>query len=581
MLPTPVINANEPLMVDIEKGSITEIKNIFISALTPLIAAVKTLKNEVVEAFAPDPEESVDRGKDLMEITAPSEGKDKPEFDTKGGGFGLGAFKAIIIGALGLLALKFKDELQTLINTIKFPQILAGLAGIAKLFTLGFVDIMAKIKKLKLIAGLGGAGPVSRFLSFFGNLFTRIGKFGTTLMNTFKFLKPVLGIFSKLALPLTVIFSLIDAVKGFIEGYKDGGIIDGVLTAIGSVLGGLVGLPLDLLKNILAFLLEKMGFEQVAEAMKDFSFKEMIKNVFGGIVQFFEKIPEVVEEFLRGLGKIGNFVADKFFGKDKENEIKKREKTQEDAQADIDKEKGRQDELAGLEEVADKKIGGRKNRAKRQIQAKKAASQRRQFEAEDKQSKAAIENVALKSGGEGSKLSVREYIANLKAGNYKTQEEAEKALGRKFTETEKKFLPEFATADKMSLEEALDKEDFAADVEAEVLERPKRKRLKRGRKDSLAADVVRAKAGVDLDAPGTTQVKLEEGKITEGKVLDKPDPVGTPPIIAPSDNSQTNNDNSQTHNNTTHNNYGGDGPMNTKNNDGSLFGATTYASADL
>ena len=133
----------------------------------------------------------------------------------------------------------------------------------------------------------------------------------------------------------------------------------------------------------------------------------------------------------------------------------------------------------------------------------------------------------------------------------------------------------------MSLEEALDKEDFAADVEAEVLERPKRRRLKRGRKDSLAADVVRAKAGVDLDAPGTTQVKLEEGKITEGKVLDKPDPVGTPPIIAPSDNSQTNNDNSQTHNNTTHNNYGGDGPMNTRNNDGSLFGATTYASADL
>ena len=82
MLPTPVINANEPLMVDIEKGSINEIKNIFISALTPLITAVKTLKNEVVEAFAPDPEERTDRGKDLQNIEGLSEGKDKPEFDT-------------------------------------------------------------------------------------------------------------------------------------------------------------------------------------------------------------------------------------------------------------------------------------------------------------------------------------------------------------------------------------------------------------------------------------------------------------------------------------------------------------------
>ena len=295
MLPTPVINANEPLMVDIEKGSINEIKNIFISALTPLITAVKTLKNEVVEAFAPDPEERTDRGKDLQNIEGLSEGKDKPEFDTKGGGFGLGAFKAVIVGALGLLALKFKEELQTLINTIKFPQILAGLAAVAKVFTLGFVDIMGKIKKLKLIAGLGGAGPVSRFLTTFGKFTTRVAKLGNTLMSTFSFLKPVLGIFSKLALPLTVIFSLIDAVKGFIEGYKDGGIIDGVLTAIGSVLGGLVGLPLDFVKNIFAFILEKLGFDQVAEAMKDFSFKDMIKNVFGGIVDFFAAIPRFVE----------------------------------------------------------------------------------------------------------------------------------------------------------------------------------------------------------------------------------------------------------------------------------------------
>ena len=44
------------------------------------------------------------------------------------------------------------------------------------------------------------------------------------------------------------------------------------------------------MKNIFAFILEKLGFEQVAEAMKEFSFKEMILNVFGGIADFFKSI---------------------------------------------------------------------------------------------------------------------------------------------------------------------------------------------------------------------------------------------------------------------------------------------------
>ena len=587
MLPTPVINANEPLMVDIEKGSINEIKNIFISALTPLITAVKTLKNEVVEAFAPDPEERTDRGKDLQNIEGLSEGKDKPEFDTKGGGFGLGAFKAVIVGALGLLALKFKEELQTLINTIKFPQILAGLAAVAKVFTLGFVDIMGKIKKLKLIAGLGGAGPVSRFLTTFGKFTTQVAKLGNTLMSTFSFLKPVLGIFSKLALPLTVIFSLIDAVKGFIEGYKDGGIIDGVLTAIGSVLGGLVGLPLDFIKNIFAFLLEKLGFDQVAEAMKDFSFKDMIKNVFGGIVDFFAAIPRFVEKGLRALGKAGNFIADKIFGKDKDNEIAKREEIQKDAQEVIDKEKGRQQTLDTIEEGVDKseRAGtGRQNRKKRQIQQKRAASQRRQIAAEDEQSKAAQENLALKTGGPKGEenLTKREFYAKLGAGEIKSVEDAEFALGRPLTEKEGDFLKSKIDSER-NVKEDLANLEFAEDLEAEVLEKPRRRRRRRGREDEFATDVARAKMGVDLDAPGTTQVKMVEGKVVEGKTLDEVgDPKAQFGVNAPQDNSQTDNSQTTTNNNVTHNNYGGgDGPMNTSNPDGTLFGATKYATADL
>ena len=58
----------------------------------------------------------------------------------------------------------------------------------------------------------------------------------------------------------------------------------------------------------------RLGFEQIAEIMKDFSFKDAIKNVFGGIVDFFAAIPKFVEKGLRALGKAGNFIADKIFG---------------------------------------------------------------------------------------------------------------------------------------------------------------------------------------------------------------------------------------------------------------------------
>ena len=592
MLPTPVVTDGPPLKteivdsttsldVDLASSSIMKIKDAFASAIQPIVASINSLKSATLEALAPDPEAGVDRGKDLIDLKNPGEGADKEKLDVKGG-FGLGAFKAIIIGALGLLALKFKDELQTLINVIKFPKILAGLSKVAAVFTLGFVNILGTIKKLKLVAGLGGAGPVSRFLSFFGKFTTQVGKFGSILGNTFKFLGPVMRVFSKLALPLTVIFSLIDAVKGFIEGYKDGGIIDGVLTAIGSVLGGLVGLPLDFVKNTFAFLLEKLGFEQIAEIMKDFSFRDAIKNIFGGIVQFFQKIPKLVEKGLRALPG-GNFIADKIFGKDKDNEIAKREQIQKDAQETIDKEKGRQQELDVLEEAVDKtdprRGTGRKKRRKRQIQGSKAASERRQVAAEDEQFEAARENVALKKGA--GKMSLKKVAVAIASGKITSVEQAEEAIGRKFTPKEKDILTSQLQSER-TISGDLETLESEQDIVADVMEKPRRKRsrFKKARQAGFAIDVVKTKVGAALDAPGTTTATIEQGKLVEGKALDTAgDPKGPAFVSAPSDNSSTDNSTTNNNNNVTNNNYGGGGgSMDTENKDGSLFSATKYAS---
>jgi hypothetical protein len=378
---------------------------------------------------------------------------------------------------------------------------------------------------------------------------------------------------------------LIDAVKGFIEGYKDGGIIDGVLTAIGSVLGGLVGLPLDFIKNIFAFILEKLGFEQIAEIMKDFSFKDAIKNVFGGIVDFFAAIPKFVEKGLRALGKAGNFIADKIFGKDKDNEIVKREEIQKDAQETIDKEKGRQQELDVIEEAVDKSerqkmSPGRQRRRKRQIQQTKAASQSRQFEAEDKQFKAARENVALKkSAGE---MTPRKLALAVATGQITSVEQAEEAIGRKFTDKEKSIVQSQLGSER-TISGDLETLESEQDIVADVLEKPRRKRsraFRKAREAGFAIDMAKTKAGVALDAPGTTQATIQQDKLVEGKTLDQVgDPKANAFVSAPADNSTTDNSTTNNNNNVTNNNYGGGGgSIDTENRDGSLFSATKYAS---
>tara|TARA_R100001591_G_scaffold7175_1_gene13535 strand:+ start:5655 stop:7262 length:1608 start_codon:yes stop_codon:yes gene_type:complete len=223
---------------------------------------------------------------------------EEDEFDFSkidGGGLG-GLLKAALLG----LGLYFQDTVQGIIRSVKLPAILRVLNKSLRIFTLGFVNLGKTLRGFgsRLI---GKDSPIRKF-------FTRIKEF----FGKFPILSKVLRVALRfIALPLTVLFGIVDAVKGFMEGYKDRGFIDGILTAIGNVLGGLFGTVLDLIKDIAAFVLEKLGFENAAEALKDFSFKELIKNAFGGIVNFFENLPEIINSAIRSLPG-GDFLADKF-----------------------------------------------------------------------------------------------------------------------------------------------------------------------------------------------------------------------------------------------------------------------------
>jgi len=137
----------------------------------------------------------------------------------------------------------------------------------------GFFD---DVKKLSGMVG-GQGKQTAGFMSKIGDFFKSIkGVFGG-FFTVFRTLGRVIFF------PITVITTMIDAFKGFKEGFATDGIIGGVLGAISGVLQGLIGMPLDLLKNIVGWVAGKFGMEGVQEFLAGFSFTEMIGGLFNSI----------------------------------------------------------------------------------------------------------------------------------------------------------------------------------------------------------------------------------------------------------------------------------------------------------
>jgi hypothetical protein len=94
---------------------------------------------------------------------------------------------------------------------------------------------------------------------------------------------------------------VIDGVKGFIEGFKESDgesilarITDGLYGALGEIIGNLVGVPLDLLKSAVGWILGKFGFENAQEILQGFSFKDLLKNLITGIGDFVSSLVDFV-----------------------------------------------------------------------------------------------------------------------------------------------------------------------------------------------------------------------------------------------------------------------------------------------
>jgi len=188
---------------------------------------------------------------------------------------------------------------------------------------------------------------VKNFLAPVGKFFSTIFGLGKTLIGAsqtasgiLKFAASFGRILGRLFLPITILMSAFDFVTGFMEGYKKDGIIGGLRDGVSKLFANLIGAPLNLLKDGVAWVLKQFGFNESAEELKKFDFKKIITDIISWPYNKLLEIIDMVKNFdFKSL--IPDFGLNIFGGDDKKDEsleskIKKREKDLKSLRADAE-----------------------------------------------------------------------------------------------------------------------------------------------------------------------------------------------------------------------------------------------------
>ena len=87
--------------------------------------------------------------------------------------------------------------------------------------------------------------------------------------------------------------SIFDGVSAYQS--EEGSQYDKITAGISATIGDFLGAPLDLIKNLGAWVLGKFGFDETADAIRDFNIEESITNLLNGIFDFPAKAIEWIK----------------------------------------------------------------------------------------------------------------------------------------------------------------------------------------------------------------------------------------------------------------------------------------------
>ena len=168
--------------------------------------------------------------------------------------------------------------------------------------------------------------PIKKAIGYVKSTAAIVDPFMAGVQPVVNFAKGVGTALGKIFLPLTILMGVYDAITGFMAGYKDkegntgDKIFAGIKEGLAKVIENLIGLPLDLLKSGLTWLIKTFfGESVVTKALEEFSFKEtigdmvrlpfdLIKGAYNWIKTLFTDPAAALEELWTGLVGDGGLI---------------------------------------------------------------------------------------------------------------------------------------------------------------------------------------------------------------------------------------------------------------------------------
>lgn len=191
----------------------------------------------------------------------------------------------------------------------------SAISKVIKAITSGIGTVMAPFAEAFNIIKDFVSGPVGKIFEsiksvvssttegtkgFFTTLSETFGKFGSVF-------KSVATIAEKIFLPLTIIMTVWDTVKGSIEGYEKEGIVGAITGAIKGFFNSLIFGPIDMLKDAIAWVSGFFGFENAKKTLESFSVEKIFSDFVDMIFSPVKTFKTIVNSITQSLAKLSDF----------------------------------------------------------------------------------------------------------------------------------------------------------------------------------------------------------------------------------------------------------------------------------
>lgn len=216
------------------------------------------------------------------------------------GGIALALFDPQTLFDILARAMKFVSEvIKTVEDIFSGEQSVFG--GIASLFE-NFGTEMAVVggflalkfglisKTFKAVSSTFRAVP--KIVAGISKAFSSIPKIFSSVSGA---AKGLFGVVGKLALPITIITGIIGGIINSFDKFKEGDILGGFYAFVEGAFDTIVSAPLNLIKDLTAWVLSKFGFDESADYLNSFDFS------FQGIVDFISDSIGAIFDWVIGL----------------------------------------------------------------------------------------------------------------------------------------------------------------------------------------------------------------------------------------------------------------------------------------